>query len=202
MKYGYNGINEELIRSYKIQDNEIVVTYLDDSRIRMPLTEKNEQNILNKMVQQAKTRNNVSNLKESLQERKISDVITTSFLCSGSVLVSCMAACVDKKMLLTFFGGLGLYNLVTCIARCKSNDEKIKELEKYSLYLSMLEDLMKLKDTQDLYTGIDLLSGDEQININTLDNYSLEDINRLKENLEICKRIDSYCLTNKKSSKK
>lgn len=54
MKYGYEGANlGELIKNYKIFNNKLIVTFLDNSICEKPLTKENEIELLNKMLEQA-----------------------------------------------------------------------------------------------------------------------------------------------------
>ncbi|MCI8778735.1 MAG: hypothetical protein HFI87_06270 [Bacilli bacterium] len=71
MKYGYDGIsNDQLIKNYKISDNKIVITFLDNSNYEIALTKENENNLLNTMLEQAQDRDQSTILFNLQMKRK------------------------------------------------------------------------------------------------------------------------------------
>lgn len=71
---------------------------------------------------------------------------------------------------------------------------KIDELKKYDIYLDIREQLEKIK-YDNLFNGVTLKR--EILNINTLDNYSLNDIQKIKDNMNNLED-DDYSFTKKK----
>ena len=87
MKYGYEGVElEELIQNYKTSNDKIIITFLDGSNYEIPLTEENEINLLNQMLEQAEERSKETSIQDLKQKRKkalISAMTYTGIICSA-----------------------------------------------------------------------------------------------------------------------
>lgn len=70
-----------------------------------------------------------------------------------------------------------------CLKRKKNSSigKQIEELEKYKLYLSMRKEIED-NFNQETFKGIKFFDGN--FNINTLDDYSLSEVKRIKHNLQ------------------
>lgn len=87
---------------------------------------------------------------------------------------------------------IGINCIFIVIDGCKyylENDE-IKEIKKYGIYLNIMEDLERYKDNPNLLNNIKNMN--EIPNINTLDNYSLKEIMQLEKNLLLCKKYEIF----------
>lgn len=82
------------------------------------------------------------------------------------------------SFLLTIIPG---FIFIDNVPRYKSKYAEIKELEKYAIYLSIRAKLNNITDYR-LFNGVK--SQEILLNINTLDNYSLKDIRRIRNNLK------------------
>lgn len=188
MKYGYIGIGvheSELIQNYEILDNKIIITYLDGSKKEEPFTKKNEKKLLCKMLKQAKDRSKsleLNNIKKVREERIFSDVLTETGL--GSLLLTNLIYQNNPgniRDLSIIIAGLGFSAIaVTSILSYKSKSDKIKELEKYDIYLAIRKQLENSTDPN-LFDGVK--SKEKILNINTLDHYSLNDLKKIRDNL-------------------
>ena len=189
MKNGYNNIDlAELIESYKAIDNKIIITFLDDSTYTIPLTEDNENKLLSKMLEQAQERSESSALEKAKAGRKKAlreAVVQTGFTISTLVT----ASITNLKGIRIITGVLAVFLAMTAIVETlgyKIDNDEIKELEKYDIYLSIRERLENITDPN-LFNGVK--KAKLPLNINTLDNYSLKDLQKIRDNL---KRSEKY----------
>lgn len=187
MKFGYECDNlNELINNYKIKENKIIVTFLDGSKEERTLTKVEEKLILDQMLNQAKFRSE-SDMRYNLEKEKT--MLTSCLVAITSNMFLDMAALVNDSVgsiIKTIFATLGCVNCVSIIyGGLKYNilNNKLNELEKYDIYLAIYEELEKYKDEIDIYKG---LKKQNKININTLDNYTLDEVNMIKDNLYEC----------------
>lgn len=85
------------------------------------------------------------------------------------------------SILNTIFGSISSIGVMFCGIKYITLNSKLKELEKYDIYLSMYEDLERNKNKFDMYRGIEKY---ENLNINTIDNFTLEEIKQIKNNFD------------------
>ena len=184
MKYGFKGESlSVLIENYQVNGDYIIINYLDGSSKWIDYNEENEKMLINTMINQAIIRRNV--MPSSLKKMENSSLIKVLFL-------NLIAAGLDARvwieddfdsylklipytfmLVCSFISGVTLKEIV-------DNKKLIEELTKYETYLSIREKLLKYKDAEGLYDGINFV-GD--ININTIDLYSAKDLEKLKNNL-------------------
>lgn len=193
MKYGYGNVkNEELIQNYKTSDDKIVITFLDGSNYEIPLTEENEVDLLNQMLEQAYDRSkswalcNAKQKKEKALKWVIAEVSLT--------LLDVLNATINDSNIIRIF--CGIFGCITslCIVKnsvkYKFGNDEIKELQKYDIYLSIREALEKNIADLNLLKGVK--SHQEVLNINTLDDYSLNDIKIVQRNLRRNEKYSKY----------
>lgn len=179
MKYAYEGADkEEIISSYKIVGENIIVNFLDGSSIKIPLTLMGEQEVQNEMLKQAKDRNDSDTYKRVINGGK-AQLLAILLNCLTILLNTTSDNTPTLKLLLTCASAC-------CIALCGKNyldsEKESKDIEKYDIYL-------KIKPRLDRLNNSNLFNGGKELNINTLDNFSLEDIKQIKENL---KRVEYF----------
>lgn len=188
MKYGYEGANlGELIQNYKIFNNKLIVTFLDNSICEKPLTKENEIELLNKMLEQAQSRSESSALHNAKSQLQLTCCL--SILSMTSVILNSKNvydfSIKDYGDFITYFSFLLTiipgFIFIDNVPRYKSKYAEIKELEKYAIYLSIRTKLNNITDYR-LFNGVK--SQEILLNINTLDNYSLKDIRRIRDNLK------------------
>lgn len=194
MNYGYKGAkDEDLIKNYTrvLRDNKIEITFLDGSTHEIPLSAENEQALLDKMLEQAKARSESSALKNAEQNRK--NAMSSAFLKAITLMITgAFYNGVDSNAMKEFYG---IFGGVTALAmtiqgvRVALTSKEIKELKKYDLYLS-IKGRLEEKNKNNLFNGIE--GHFEGLNINTLDNYSLKDIERIKEYLDKDEKWGDY----------
>lgn len=193
MKYGINRYdNSEVINSYIKSDNSIIIIYLDESVKEIPYSEDNENKVLNEMIIQAivreETELNQLPIKIKYDFLNIVSRAVISFLMFSSIYTN-RYYYVNKSVVYKI-----VYSLV--VAFCSANIFKyINELicdYKKSIDIVKYHEFFELKEELDKYGDSlieDNLKLKDVININTLDNYSIDNIkeiiNKLKDDEQI-----------------
>lgn len=133
--------------------------------------------MLKQAIERSKS-HELDNTKKSRKVRLSYDILTEI---TFGVLFSSNLTLYDIKHWTVIIIGMGLIaNPITSILSYRSKNDKIKELEKYDIYLEIRKQLEKITDSN-LFDGVK--SKEEVLNINTLDHYSLKDIKRVRDNL-------------------
>ena len=192
MKHGYKGAESgELIQNYKTSNDKIIITFLDGTNYEIPLTEENEIDLLNQMLEQAEERSKKSSIYDLKQKRKKA-LIWTMTQVGFTILNIVNASTTDSKGMRVFAGILGGITAFTVVINgldYKFKNDEIKELEKYDIYLQIRARLENINDPN-LFNGI--RKQETPLNINTLDNYSLNDIIKIRDNLKRSEKYSSY----------
>ena len=193
MKYGINRYdNSEVINSYIKSDNSIIIIYLDESVKEIPYSEDNENKVLNEMIIQAivreETELNQLPIKIKYDFLNIVSRAVISFLMFNSIYTN-RYYYVNKSVVYKI-----VYSLV--VAFCSANivryiNELIYDYKK-SIDIVKYHEFFELKEELDKYGDSlieDNLKLKDVININTLDNYSIDSIkeiiNKLKDDDQI-----------------
>ena len=190
MKYTYEGTpSKEIIKNYKKENGKIIVTFLDNSKYEMSLTEENERKLLDMMLKQAEefiqntpTHNYKVNLKASS---------AFAFMCGMTIpIFNELQDDVSSKdqFLLNFLVKVIGITVVANILMAKHTFNKLNCIEKYKIYLEVRSRLERV-DNPNLYNGI---KREEKLNINSLDNYSLKDLKNIRSNLERYENFSSF----------
>ena len=209
MKYEIEGIKkEETIKGYRILNNSIIVTYLDDSLKTFPYTKDNEAVIVNEMLKQAKYRE--SKLYSAYMSNKIGKAYSDdafafslfSISAVSSVAVTYLIASTTNSSpasivaLAVTFGIVDVITLRTSIDASKNQKKISKELadvEKYHIYLEIKDAIEHLPKSElyELYNGIK--SKASTLNINTIDEFSLKDLKKISDNLRLINASKIEC---------
>ncbi len=213
MKFGYDGANlSELISHYKIIDDKIEITFLSDNKSEIPFTEENESKLLECMIEQAEKRNfalALTNGGNRFQKEFLVDTTTDCTMVAVIVGANIMNLSLYDKVgplnvagyAMTLSGVAFLYLSYARDNGLFGRNSKLKkssELKKYDIYLTLREQLENMSDAR-VYDGISM--SDEKININTLDNYSLRDLKKVRKNLIKLEKTLSYADKENKDSK-
>lgn len=187
MKYEIKGIKkEETIKDYKITNGNIIVKYLDGSVKNLPYTAENEKLIVNKMLQQASYRESelyqtyMANKSDNSSNMLLPLVFGTGFISLLSLYVSQLYELGFIPLICATVAG---YNY------SKSIRDENEDIEKYHIYLEMKETIEKILSSE-LNAGTNNLLSN--LNINTIDKFSLSDLKRISKDL---KAIDREFLT-------
>ncbi len=177
MQFGYGDADlGTLIKEYEIINNdEIVITFLDGSRYITPNTKENEKKILETMLDQAKERDENIDLVSKKSDRATSFALISLLFCLD------ITKPYDSITLKT----IGLMTKMTTLFYFlfKEIDRSIRfeEYEKYSIYLNNKDKIESL-DERVVFAGID--NDDLELNINTLDLYSLKELKKIRANIK------------------
>lgn len=178
----------EIIDNYEKSESSIIINYLDGSNYVLPLSKENENKIMDLMIKQAILRDCTKNF-EDIQDKK--KITSQNQIVSGLATIAfggiAFLANKNEKDLITFIASIetiisGITFIINGLA-FMVNSEELNELVKYHLYLEYKERLDKEIDNINLFEGI---RGNTILNINTLDNYSLDEIKKIIANLKRC----------------
>lgn len=178
----------EIIDNYEKSESSIIINYLDGSNYVLPLSKENENKIMDLMIKQAILRDCTKNF-EDIQDKK--KITFQNQIVSGLATIAfggiAFLANKNEKDLITFIASIetiisGITFIINGLA-FMVNSEELNELVKYHLYLEYKERLDKEIDNINLFEGI---RGNTILNINTLDNYSLDEIRKIIANLKRC----------------
>lgn len=178
----------EIIDNYEKSESSIIINYLDGSNYVLPLSKENENKIIDLMIKQAILRDCTKNF-EDIQDKK--KITSQNQIVSGLATIAfggiAFLANKNEKDLITFIASIEtIISGITFIINGLSfmvNSEELNELVKYHLYLEYKERLDKEIDNINLFEGI---RSNTILNINTLDNYSLDEIKKIIVNLKRC----------------
>lgn len=187
MNFGYiEKSKHEIIKNYEKKDNKLIINYLDGSDKEVFLKDEIEEQILNKMLGQAKERNMSLTVKDVIDKRRhyILQEICNILLGFSSTLRLITSKMTENNLSFTL-------NAVTASGFCilaiingveyKIYNDQLKELKKYAIYLDLLN---KLEKSNQLNINSLLKIEGNYVNINTLDNYSLKEIKELRNNIK------------------
>lgn len=184
MKYGYKNIaDKNLIQHYEISDDKIIIKYLDGNVKTIPLTKENESDLLNLMFKQAKDRSTSSALKNARNIKDLMESLTIKFgSCTAlGIILAAVSSSPNVELYSSILSCVVSMPLIFCGVKCVNKNNEIKELEKYDMYLSLKNTLEKNISQPNLFNEVK--NKQNVLNINTLDNYSLDDIETIKRNL-------------------
>lgn len=201
MKFGYKGAeNNDLIEHFESIDNKIIIYFLDGSKLEIPLTLDNEHNLLNKMLVQAHNRANSSALADAQERRKnaLKWIIIHSINTTFDLITVNISAVQSTKVFASIIGTITGLLLVIFGKEYKFRKEEIAELEKYDIYLSIIEKIEQVLNNEVVFA--DIKFSFSELNINTLDNYSLEEIKIIRNNLIKLEQYSSYFTSEKEDN--
>lgn len=193
-----------LIKNYEVLDNNIIIQYLDGTYHTLPCTKENEHKILNIMIDQAIERNHkMYSIKLTSEKFTLVEGILCISLLKYFKYLSFSGTLNELNKL---FGSnldiaiVGIYILIASsglfsLHLSMITDEAIQELTKYEIFLSIREKLEELQSEEVLYqqqSSLDIIKAYKMdghkyypLNINTIDNFSLEDIRNISDNLSL-----------------
>ena len=181
MKYGYQGADSgELIKGYSIDNSNGIITieFLDGTKFDTPVEDLNR--VKETMLQQAIERNESN----ELQNTKITRTRSLRLACiNPTLLLNFIIINIESHY--KFFDIMSSIGILTVLAteefslnRYSNLTKKIKELEKYDIYLSIREKLEQLEDNE--------------LDITTIDNYSLNDLKQIRNNLIVNEKREHF----------
>ena len=179
MKYWYDDATlDKTIMFYRKMDDSIIVFYFNGNVEEIKYNEDIEKELIQDMLNQAEARNadiSVNDLKKIglRSDIKLFTAISVGFI--GGIIAN-VQIIEDTTRLI--FGWTTLISSVIAFLEEKKNNnigKQIEELEKYKLYLSIRKEIED-NFNQSTFKGIKFFDGN--FNINTLDDYSLDEIKK------------------------
>ena len=194
MKYGIDGKkNKDIIETYKEDSNRIEIKYLDGSTKTIPLTKEDLESIRNLSIQQAEERRD-SNRENFLQK----NVEILGFV-QGGIFVSLMHIIfgflssdkgIDDVAFSAFISSFNAIILVINGHVLRISKEELKDIRKYNIYLNHRDIFEKYKETLETYQNVEY---NGPIDINTIDDYSFEDLEQMRDNIKSMDSYDRFC---------
>ena len=167
-----------IIKEYEVKNDEIIIKFTSGREETFPYEESFEKEIVNYMLTQAKERDKAINITREKLENKLLNALL------GAQGVACILLLrrlqiLDFQMLPDIFNVMTLAYLDFLAVR---NGKKVNEHEKYNIYLNNMEKIANKEDYPDILRGV--MREDLELNINTLDKYSLKDLKQIGKNIE------------------
>ena len=189
MNFSYKeAVLSKTIRKYVVKNGKINIFYLDESVDIMPYTIENEEKIQQMMILQALERKN-SNIDEAIatDATDFYNKLTANVLFDLASLFGVTFTSTEELHILlncgiAFLAGITINNGIEYI----SNLKKLEELAKYDIFLKIRLELDQYPQLLDRFKKLR-----KRLSINTIDNYSLKEIEKIRENLEILQLQDS-----------
>ncbi len=189
MNFSYKeAVLSKTIRKYVVKNGKINIFYLDESVDIMPYTIENEEKIQQMMILQALERKN-SNIDETIatDATDFYNKLTANVLFDLTSLFGVTFTSIEELHILlncgiAFLAGITINNGIEYI----SNLKKLEELAKYDIFLTIRLELDQYPQLLDRFKKLR-----KRLSINTIDNYSLKEIEKIRENLEILQLQDS-----------
>lgn len=192
MKNGFNGMSDgQLISNFVESEGEYFIEFLDGAYYKVPISEDNKQSLINIMLNQATERNNSDALKNAKTKR----VKTIIAICAEAIASAAMIIITQKsetnieKIVSTILASIAGIGVIISGVKYRLNNSEIEELKKYGIYLSIRDRLEACNDPN-LFNGVPEKA--DVLNINTLDNYSLRDLQMIRDNLERSSQLYSH----------
>lgn len=192
MKNGYEGIsNSQLISRFTEDDGEYFVEFLDGAYYKVPMNAKNKQELLDIMMEQAVERNNSNALKKAKSKRAkaVLAICAEAIVATASVLVSQRSDNDIAKIVSTIVGSVAGIGIIVNGIKYSIDKSEIDELRKYAIFIKIKDRLEECVDPN-LFNGVGEKA--DVLNINTLDNYTLRDLQIIKENLDRSSKLYSH----------
>lgn len=193
MKYFDEEERYKVIENYEIKNGKIIIKYLDGHKSDfLPYSIELEKNILKLMEEQAIKRDlKYKEYLDALDKNSFSKKIKTGLwtIPSIAMLPFFYEAISTTSMYDDVFTGLlfcvSVATLALNVKDLGRNNKVRNELIKYHIYLNIKEKLDKY-DKEKVFSGVNK----RNLDINTLDNFSLKDIEKIRSNLFFCSLED------------
>ena len=174
MRFTYDGADlSKIIKRYKKNKNEYLIEYLDGSFNRyISYKDNEEERIKKQMIEQAKQRN-------ELFDYRFLNFADSTYLIGSFVSVVGLALSLIKNE--NDFKFFWLVALIISMRKFNKTGKKLKELEKYKLFLELIEELGEKELNSPKYTKcyeFDNIFVDK-LDIGTLDNFTYSNIEKV-----------------------
>ena len=178
MNFSYNGVDtSKIIKKYQKQEFNYTIEYLNGDVSSFYSTNENEEkNIINTMISQIIEREKKMDINRLKSIRNIA--LLFSLLSSG--IISIMINRNNDELLLFPILGLTL-----SVKTYRNQSKLINELKKYKMFLELTKDnpMCSVDDELLDYIEFDKIH-QTPLNINTIDDYSYEDVKKLFKKMQ------------------
>ncbi len=177
MKYDFELVERKnIIQKYGVVGTNLVITYLDGHQVIMVNNQENLENFKNEMLTQALYRNRSYDLNALIKKRI---AMTAGAGLSAALTYAYLIALINGdtnifKMACVVFGISYSTACLSCIKLLVETNDEIKEIKKYDIYLTLISKVPNMKE---------YLDKNYKLNINTLDNFSLNDVIKIDKHL-------------------
>ena len=205
MKYKIEGLDAAItIKKYEIKNGYIVLKMLKQNPKNAYYvtehTEEAEEKTLDKMEKQSELRLETVDTAKLISEKRgasIGAIISIVTSIASGYTAHLISENIYKSILTSTTVATTALAAYYLSKRKRKNDE-YKDYRKHSIYKNIKNPLKKIDD-ENLYNGV--RSNEEILNINTLDNYSLRDLELIKDNIKRCREF-GYISSNARTLKK
>ena len=181
MKYTYSGKKKsEIIEKYTIENDKIIVYFLDGHKEEYLYNKITEDSIKLRMIEQATEF--VLNDKTVRQLSFYATVFYPGWPLIALLFLSDASESALKNATYFFLGWMVIGTAHTLVFAPKIKDRR-DYTEKYEIYLKNRKEIEKYSLDSCLYDGVDK----QDLNINTLDNYTLGEVTRISRNVNTCR---------------
>ena len=195
MKY-YNwevDYQDILIKNYEITGDvdtgsKIVVNFTDGGYYTIPLTDENEKNVIDKMIEQADECSNNRMHYEKKRKKNLDYIYRLVAMEIINTVLITASQDVALKIISGIAMGIAGIGIISAKVHYNLNTDELEDIKKYSIYLAMRETLEKNSDNPNLYNGLEF----SPLTINTIDNFSLNDVKKVKSNLQKQKLFSKF----------
>lgn len=192
MKYEIEGLDPAItIKKYEIKNGDIVLKMIKqnpkNAYYETEYTEEAEEKTLAKMEKQSELRLETVDTAK-LESEKIGASIGAIISIVTSIASGYTAHLISEniyKSILTSTTVATTALAAYYLSKRKRKNDEYKDYRKHEIYRDIKDLVKKYIDDENLYNGV--RSNEETLDINTLDNYSLRDIELIKDNIKRCR---------------
>ena len=193
MKYEYDGKEKkDIVENYEENNNKIVINYLDGSTQTIQLTKENLEHIKGILLKQAEERRNTDGekiLADGLLYRGAQLGVSVMGLVT-SILFSASTQFSAERIFFAGVSAICAINIIFTGQKICIEQKEIDDIRKYNIYLNNKEDFDEYKDRLELYENVEYK---KPIDINTIDEYSYEDLEQMRDNIKGIKSYENFC---------
>lgn len=186
MNFGFNGEQDKnLVKRFSVENTMIKIELLDGSVRYICDSDENRKLVMDYMLERAKERDEKGLLKGQIIDAENHLTQSSKFVFFSSFLVY-FGATVDNEFAKAFFFAMSGLTAVSAAVEGRLSFidyKKVSELKKYRDYLSFQKqfDALTEEEKADALAKCGIVG--QELNINTVDNFSRKKINNIKKNL-------------------
>lgn len=174
-----------IIKNYTVDTYFIHINYLDGRSEIINKTYHNIDMINEKMINQANEIVSYWTSQNSIDKRNVEDfqksLTATTIALAATFTSELWIGNIDiRRVAPQFFASITIVPLITYLINCKNHRDDDNEVSKYKLLLDNYKEIDENHLKSFLYEGI---NKKDYISINTIDNYSYDEVKKIVDNL-------------------